>query len=269
LNSKRINAHPEEREKEAPATETTEANKPKQTESLRELNFFVGYHIHKRPRFHTSQLPPIRDNVINVLNGALTNQEYQQCSDEIRQIIAAHASATRELIQNCGGTFDDIQALTAEEFSVLVQQLGEVEILVNVADIPLKKLLELEQPLRDNLVKYAAGVAILTREGNINLNDLLGLQQQTLDDVLMQSEKVARLVNKAHTTITDLLELEEGIRNKLLKKSRKVAKLIKHEPITFEQLSRLSVPELRIVLTDPKSEASQEILYPPYCYIVK
>ena len=65
-------------------------------------------------------------DVIHVLNGALTGEQYQQLSAEVRQVIAGNANATRQLIQEFGATFAHIQALLAQELQELFSNSRDV-----------------------------------------------------------------------------------------------------------------------------------------------
>jgi hypothetical protein len=191
--------HLEEVTSQKTARETAETDIARQTGWRAELDLPVTQLPQQVPHFQPIQLQHVGVDVIQVLNGALTGEQYQQLSAEVRQVVAGNADATRQLIQGYGATFATIQALAAQE----------------------------------------------------------------LRELFNRSHEVARLVNEVHIPLADLLALDQAVRTELLYRSYAVARLVNGGAVSFEQLSGLSVPQLRIVIANPESGASQEILNPP------
>lgn len=187
--------------------------------------------------FADDELQQVEIDVIQVLNGALTVEQYQQLSAELREVIAANADATRQLIQDYGATFAQIHSLTAQE---------------------LRELFNSRQPNR-----VSRGVIRLVNEARIPLADLLALAQPVRAELFNHSLDVLWLVNSAHIPLANLLELDQPIRTEFLNRSPHILHLINEQHIPFEQLSGLTLPQLRTVIANPTSEESQAILNPP------
>ena len=182
--------------------------------------------------FYTIQVLQVGVDVIQVLNEALTGEEYQQLSAELRQVVAGNADATRRLIQEFGATFAAIQVLSEDGFRRLVQNLYAIEQLVNSVHVP--------------------------------FNDILALDEGMRALVLEKHYAIEQLVNSVHVPFNDILALDEGMRALVLEKHYAIEQLVNsvHE-VTFDRLTELSLENLTTVLAHPNSAQAQEILHPP------
>ena len=97
---------------------------------------------------HVSHFAPVQ--VVNIgvdvsaiLGGALTGEQHQQLSAEVRQVIAGNVDATRRLMQDLGATFEQIQALSAQGLQELFSRSNEVAQLVDEGNITFEQLSEL------------------------------------------------------------------------------------------------------------------------------
>lgn len=140
--------HSEEVTLQKTARETAEANIARQTGWRVELDLPVAQLAQQVLHFQPNQVQQVGVDVIQVLNGALTGEQYQQLSTEVRQVVAGNADATRRLIQEDGATFAQIQVLTADEFRRLIQNLYEIEQLVDSVHVPFSDILALDEGMR-------------------------------------------------------------------------------------------------------------------------
>ena len=177
--------HVEEATAQKTARETAETGIARRTGWRAELDLPLAQLAQQAPHFQPLQVR---------LVGADVTQ-----AAEVRQIIVGNTGATRQLIQDYGATFANVQALAAQEFHELFRN----------------------------------------------------------------SNEIARLVNEGHIPLADLLALDQAVRTELFHNANATARLVNEGHIPFVQLSSLSVPQLRTVIANPESEASQEILNPP------
>ena len=135
--------------------------------------------------FYTIQVLQVGVDVIQVLNEALTGEEYQQLSAELRQVVAGNADATRRLIQEFGATFAAIQVLSEDGFRRLVQNLYAIEQLVNSVHVPFNDILALDEGMRALVLeKHYAIEQLVNSVHEVTFDRLTELSLENLTTVL-------------------------------------------------------------------------------------
>lgn len=230
--------------------------------------------------------------IIRTLNGALTTEQYQSLSDEVKQLIARRTDEARILIQRCGATFEQIQSLNAMGMTLLLNCLNEimwyihegvtigdllainnsfelsymlrwkslVEILVHKVNIPLMELLAMEYPVRQTLMLRTDEILLLINGQHITLSGLLALNQEALANLFGYVQETQFLTLEKLATLSDLLALEEPMRLVIRRNVLNLVGLLLDEAASFDQLTSLSVDDLNTVLSDKESEKAQNIL---------
>jgi sRNA-binding regulator protein Hfq len=215
-----------------------------------------------------------------VLARVLSEEEYQQLSVELRQVIADNPESIRDLIQGQGLSFEQLQSITANKLTLLVNHRHIVTELLS-SGVSLQDLIELDDEILTLLVNHRKIVTALLRNGVplqdiieldevkltllgnhifdvakyttlMTLQELLGLDERKLTVLLNNPDSVTALLSSGMTS-QDIMGVDYKTLTLLVDHRNIVTRLLRNTNITLQDLIALDSDKLNLLLKDRDS----------------